>query len=226
MLAPWTLLSGCTLQEHAFNGQSLATMLANCHKLQAAVRDIYISRTTNMSWRTFVVVNTLRPKQNGRHFADDIFRCIFFNDTGCISIDISLNVVPKGQINNIVVLVVVVVSWHIRVWVSRLTSHYISALVQIMAWRRPGDKPWSEPVMVSLPTHICVIFKQQQDFPMISKYGVCNLKNAIVITLHVTSYCYNDLETGVNFELILRYTCSISIVYKTQGSGYLGPASV
>ena len=30
------------------------------------------------------------------------------------------------------------------------------ALVQIMAWRRPGDKPLSEPMMVSLPTHICV----------------------------------------------------------------------
>ena len=29
-------------------------------------------------------------------------------------------------------------------------------LVQIMAWRRPGDKPLSEPMMFSLPTHICV----------------------------------------------------------------------
>ena len=32
----------------------------------------------------------------------------------------------------------------------------IPALVQIMAWRRPGDKPLSEPIMVSLTTHICV----------------------------------------------------------------------
>ena len=30
------------------------------------------------------------------------------------------------------------------------------ALVQIMAWRRSGDKPLSEPMMVTLPTHICV----------------------------------------------------------------------
>ena len=30
------------------------------------------------------------------------------------------------------------------------------ALVQIMAWRRPGDKPLSEPMLDSLPTHICV----------------------------------------------------------------------
>ena len=35
-------------------------------------------------------------------------------------------------------------------------SLYISALVQIMAWRRQGDKPLSEPIMVSLLTHICV----------------------------------------------------------------------
>ena len=32
----------------------------------------------------------------------------------------------------------------------------IPALVQVMAWRRPGDKPLSEPMMVRLPTHICV----------------------------------------------------------------------
>ena len=30
------------------------------------------------------------------------------------------------------------------------------ALVQVMAWHRAGDKPLSEPMMVSLPTHICV----------------------------------------------------------------------
>ena len=32
----------------------------------------------------------------------------------------------------------------------------IPALVQIMAWRRPGDKPLSEAMMVSILTHICV----------------------------------------------------------------------
>ena len=32
----------------------------------------------------------------------------------------------------------------------------IPSLVQIMAWRRPGNKPLSEPMFVRLPTHICV----------------------------------------------------------------------
>ena len=77
-------------------------------------------------------LNTLRPRQNARHFADDIFKCFFLNDSVWIPIEISLKFVPRGPINN------------------------IPALVQIMAWRRPGDKPLSEPMMVSLPTHICV----------------------------------------------------------------------
>ena len=77
-------------------------------------------------------LNTLRPRHNGRHLADDIFKCIFLNENVSISIKFSLKFVPKGQIN------------------------YISALVQIMAWRRRGDKPLFEPMMISLLTHICV----------------------------------------------------------------------
>ena len=79
-----------------------------------------------------VDVNTLRPRQNGRYFADDIFKSFFLNENVWISIKFSLKFVPKGPINN------------------------NPALVQIMVWRRSGDKPLSEPMMVSLLTHICV----------------------------------------------------------------------
>ena len=71
-------------------------------------------------------VNTLRPRQNGRYFPDDIFRRIFLNEIFCILMKISLKFVPQGPINN------------------------IPALVQIMAWRRSGDKPLSEPMMAWL----------------------------------------------------------------------------
>ena len=54
------------------------------------------------------------------------------NENVLILLNISLKIVPKGPINNILLL------------------------VQVMAWRRPGDKPLSEPMMVSLLTHICV----------------------------------------------------------------------
>ena len=36
----------------------------------------------------------------------------------------------------------------------------IPSLVQIMTWRRPGDKPLSEPTAVSLLTHICITHPQ------------------------------------------------------------------
>ena len=89
---------------------------------------VFATGTATLSQR----FNTLRPRQNGRHFADDILKCIFLNENVWISIKISLKFAPKCPINN------------------------IPALVQIMAWRRPGDKPLSEPVMVRLSTHICV----------------------------------------------------------------------
>ena len=34
--------------------------------------------------------------------------------------------------------------------------HKVTALVQIMAWCRQGDKPLSQPMMVRLLMHICV----------------------------------------------------------------------
>ena len=40
--------------------------------------------------------NTLRPRQNGRRFADDTFKPIFLNENIIISIKISLKFVPKG----------------------------------------------------------------------------------------------------------------------------------
>ena len=46
------------------------------------------------------MINTLMPRQNGRHFADDIFKCIFLNENIWIPIEISLTCVPKGPINN------------------------------------------------------------------------------------------------------------------------------
>ena len=53
---------------------------------------------------------------------------------------ISLKFVPKCPINN------------------------IPTLVQIMAWRQPGAKPLSEPMLVRLLTHVCIIRYQWFNF--------------------------------------------------------------
>ena len=52
-----------------------------------------------------MVFDTLRPRQNVRHFPDDMFKCIFLNENVRISINIPLKFVPKGPINNIPSLV-------------------------------------------------------------------------------------------------------------------------
>ena len=52
-----------------------------------------------------ITVNTLRPRQDGRHFADDILKCIILNENVWIPIEISLKFVPKGPIDNIPALV-------------------------------------------------------------------------------------------------------------------------
>ena len=44
--------------------------------------------------------NSSPPGQNGCHFADGIFRCIFVNEKFCTLIKISLKFVPKGSIEN------------------------------------------------------------------------------------------------------------------------------
>ena len=60
------------------------------------------------------------------------FQTYFLKWKVWISINISLKFVAKGPISK------------------------IPALFQIMAWRRPGDKPLSEAMLVSLLTHKCV----------------------------------------------------------------------
>ena len=79
-----------------------------------------------------VMFNTLRLRQDGHHFANNIFKCIFLNENVLISVKISLKFIPKSPINN------------------------IPEMVQIMAWRWAGDKLLCDPMMTILLTHICV----------------------------------------------------------------------
>ena len=69
------------------------------------------------------VIEASPPAQNGRHFVDDILKCIFINEKFCILIPTSPKFVPKGPINT------------------------KSALVQILTWRRTGDKLLPEPML-------------------------------------------------------------------------------
>ena len=68
--------------------------------------------------------NSFGSRQNGPHFPDNVFKCIFLNENVWIWIEISLKFVPKGPIDN------------------------IPKLIQLMAWHWPGNNPLSEATMV------------------------------------------------------------------------------
>ena len=80
-----------------------------------------------------LVFNTMKLK---KHFLDSIFKYSFLNENVRSLVKILLKFVLKGPFNN------------------------IPTLFQTMAWRRPGDKPLSEPTMVNLLMHIYIIWPQ------------------------------------------------------------------
>ena len=137
--------------------------------------------------------NTLRPRQNGRHFADDIFNGIFLNANVWMLIKFSLKFVPKGPIHN------------------------IPALVQIMAWRRPGDKPLSEPMVVSLLTHICVTRPQWVNYNtnlVIGQYDyLIHKARSVCPDARISMRLF---PTRRNNNTILNKICAINAYLKTE----------
>ena len=145
--------------------------------------------------------NTLRLRQNCRYFADDIFKCIFLNSDVWVSLKISLKFVPKFPINN------------------------NPALVQIKAWRRPGDKPLSEPMMVSLMAHICVtrpqwVKKYNNEYVLLSTwrsrnaigYKICWHANYHYNTLGITS-CIHVVKAGGHSKYVQTFNAERSYIY-------------
>ena len=109
--------------------------------------------------------NSLRPRRNRHHVADDSFICIFLNETLSISIRISPKFIPKGPSNN------------------------IPALVQMMDWRRLGDQPLTEAIMVTLPTHICVTrFRYLKCLVNKLKYFYCDVVDNTLLLVKVVTW--------------------------------------
>ena len=146
--------------------------------------------------------NTLRPGQDGSHFADAIFMCIFINENCCTLITLSLKYVRKNPIDN------------------------NPALVQIMTWRRSGDKPLSEPMMNILLTHICVTRPQwvngclgcaHGNFIVTSQWQFVSLNKCVYVRLWVKRTVDLDLTIVDPVELILLLSALISLD-KTQNA--------
>ena len=142
------------------------------------------------------VLNTLRLRQNGRHFADAIFKCIFLNENVWILIKISLKFVPRGPIN------------------------YIPALVQIMAGHRPGDKPLSGPMMVRLPTIYASLGLNELSKLLM---WVCNIITVMSHEHHgVPKHQQHDCLFSNLFRLISRKTKALKAIHRWLDSPHKG----
>ena len=158
---PWVIhevwekmLLVCAERSQSKNGFGSLASLVMCSEWEMSDRQACQCVRSEFMWYQWL--NTLRQRQNGHHFADDIFKCILLNENVWITIKNSLKFVPKGPIDN------------------------IPALFQIMAWRRPGDKPLSEPMTVSLLTHICVTRPQWVNARLQYLQWVCNGDTAVL----------------------------------------------
>ena len=99
-----------------------------------------------MPWKPFLhcwpwwidCLTHLPLDENGHHFAEDMFRCIFMNEKFSILIKISIKFVPKRPIDN------------------------NTALAKIMAWHQIGDKPLSVPVLTRFHWRIYVLLGENE----------------------------------------------------------------
>ena len=90
-------------------------------------------------------------------------------------------------------------------WSPKGPINNIPALVKIMAWRRSGDKPLSEPVMVRLRTQICITRPQWVNIWYLYTCRDCGnwLTSAIW-------YMSNKIISwSVSFNICTRFCCRV-----------------
>ena len=71
-------------------------------------------------------------------------------------------------------------------FVPKVLNNNIPALVQIMTWRRPGDKPLSETMIVSLLTHICVMRPQWVNSVVLGDAYMCHWTGSSLVQVMVS----------------------------------------
>ena len=108
---------------------------------------------TNIAWNCYYLIS---PWSKGRHFADDIFRCILAKEKFSILIEISLKFASKSPIGN------------------------NPALAKIRAWRRIGDKPLSE----SMLTQFTEAYMRHEGEVGLSHYRYSCCHDPILLVFH------------------------------------------
>ena len=106
--------------------------------------------------------DTLRLEQNGGHFVDNIFKCIFLTESTSSHVSIQLHFVPEGPVHN------------------------MSPLVQEMAWHLFGAKPLPEPMLIHITD--TYVTRPQCVNPLRAKF----FRGNINMYLHFVSFLHID----------------------------------
>ena len=143
-----------------------------------------------------------------------MFQCIFLIENFLILNEISLKYVPYGPVDN------------------------MAALVQIMAWRRTGDRPLSEPMLVcfidaymrhstsmsqsAVTLHNCSVYRWTCVAQFLYEFLVtnCHLKflnimwpvlNFFTMRYKVLFWYSEFFVSGKQFYLVIRFTARITV---------------
>ena len=81
----------------------IPTMMSGCDVciwkvMKVSSPAVRVLREDNTLAEVYFMFDTLRPRQNGLHFPDDILKLIFLNENAWIAIEILLQFVPRGPI--------------------------------------------------------------------------------------------------------------------------------
>ena len=132
------------------------------------------------------------PWQNGRHFADAIFWCIFVNEKFYVLIKISVKFVPTCPIYN-----------------NTAFSH-------IIAWRRIGDKPLSELMLTRFTdAYICDtrgrwVKKPLSNHQLIGSLCCLAAKNYTCLVLTIATLFHQKCIIPLQYFVYRSHACEVT----------------
>ena len=101
-------------------------------------------------------------------------------------------------------------------FIRKCPINNIPALVQIMAWRRPGDKLLSEPMMVSLLTHICVTRPRCINSLNVYPWRVvrfCGDSRILTLRIFISTWSLQPIPAAAHDDVTALLRCWIATGY-------------
>ena len=124
--------------------------------------------------------NIFRPRQNGRNFPDDIFKCIVLNENVWISIKISLKFVPSVRLT-------IFQHW-LRKWLGAVqaTSHYMNQW-WLVYWRIYMSRGLIELTRSCIGSSVFHVF-------MVYRLGLSSIRSMDPMSLGEFGWTIHDVE--------------------------------